>query len=486
LLVIDPDTRFLDQLRTDSTYGEVQPVLASSAAQAEVVLADPSARFRAVFVCADVVAPTVIPMIRKIHAEHPATPIFLLYRGAAPVAHREAARLAVHGVINKGTVESPIGLGDLVKQIHPSGRLPALIAPKKARKPMPAEPQASASESAEDREFVPVRAEEFLNGLPSFYDVHIRVPSGRYLKILNAKEAIEPERVLNFIELGVKNLFIAKASHARCLSYCDLLGQALLRQRTVSPEMKMMRIIDVGTDFFRELQALGMPEGDPAFRLDDDHLEYAQGFLGELHELIRGVGKHPEEIVGAFLKNAQALEHGVGVAVASSIMALPLQIGNEKVFAQLGLAAILHDIGLMKLPEHLRAEDEMAMSASDLVLYQRHPELGAEILSQLPQIPSIAVQAVSMHHERRNNRGFPGRVSGGEIPLFAQVVGICDELVKLLRRKRTEPKLDVYRVMELKVFPGFSPGVTQAFRDIFAEKLSQASGDGAGAGGSVA
>ena len=66
LLVIDPESRFLEGLRTDPAYADVVPVLASSSAQAEVVLADPSSRFRAIVVSTDIVAPTLIPMIRTI------------------------------------------------------------------------------------------------------------------------------------------------------------------------------------------------------------------------------------------------------------------------------------------------------------------------------------------------------------------------------------------------------------------------------------
>jgi hypothetical protein len=484
LLVIDPDTAFLNHLRVDPAFELIRPELAQSAAQGEVVLQDPSARYRAIFVSTEVVGPTVIPMIRRVHSEHPATPIFLLYRGQAPLADVEAERLAIHGTIEKGPPGQPLGLIELIRRIHPSGELPALVPPKKARKPMPARSVAHAP-TEEDKGFIPVRAEEFLHGLPSFFDVHIRVPSGKYLKILNAKEAIEPERVLNFIELGVRELYLAKASHARCLSYCDQLAYALIHTGAVSAEMKLMRLVDQGAELLRQLRMSN--DGKAEFEMSDHHLDFAATFLGDLFEFTRTIDR--EETVGAFLKNGPALEHGCATAIASALLSLPLGIGNAKVFQQLGIAALLHDIGLGSANE-----DEMEMSAQELLVYRQHPEKGAVMLSRIDGIPAIAVQAVAMHHERRAGQGFPGQVSGNEIPVFAQIVGFADEFVRLLRKRNRDAacagsagasstKMNLIRLLELRVLPGFSPQLGQAFRNVFSKQVSRLSGDGAGGSG---
>src|SRR5262249_37854844 len=91
LLVIDSDAHYLYRLRNDSSFGAVQPVLASLA-QAEVILADPSARFRAILLGTEIAATILIPLVKRIHAEHPATPIFLLYRDRLPFTYNEASR----------------------------------------------------------------------------------------------------------------------------------------------------------------------------------------------------------------------------------------------------------------------------------------------------------------------------------------------------------------------------------------------------------
>lgn len=90
-------------------------------------------------------------------------------------------------------------------------------------------------------------------------------------------------------------------------------------------------------------------------------------------------------------------------------------------------AALLHDIGkigisdeVLRKPTRLSKEEYEAM--------KQHTIIGATILSNMEPKSSMihAIQTARSHHERLNGTGYPDRLAGDDIPLFARIVGVAD------------------------------------------------------------
>lgn len=83
----------------------------------------------------------------------------------------------------------------------------------------------------------------------------------------------------------------------------------------------------------------------------------------------------------------------------------------------------MHDVGkvgvsdaVLRKPGPLTAPEQAEM--------RRHPEIGAKLLLH----PSLAEvrEWVLRHHERPDGRGYPGGLTGGEIPLEALIIAVAD------------------------------------------------------------
>jgi putative two-component system response regulator len=95
-------------------------------------------------------------------------------------------------------------------------------------------------------------------------------------------------------------------------------------------------------------------------------------------------------------------------------------------------AGLLHDIGLIGLPETLVTKSIPEMTGDEKKDYHAHPERGELILNQVDLLRPVA-KIVRMHHEQPNGRGFPDGLTAKQIPLAAGVVGaasIYDHLVQ--------------------------------------------------------
>ena len=119
-----------------------------------------------------------------------------------------------------------------------------------------------------------------------------------------------------------------------------------------------------------------------------------------------------------------------------SVVTLAVLLGRLVGFDELQLrtlasAALLHDIGLLKLPREL-TRTKGRLSEEELQQYQSHPTLGVEVLRESPGVPLEVLQVVAEHHVTLDHSGFPTTISPEDISLSSRLIRIVDEYDELL------------------------------------------------------
>lgn len=85
---------------------------------------------------------------------------------------------------------------------------------------------------------------------------------------------------------------------------------------------------------------------------------------------------------------------------------------------------LLHDIGKIGIPDQIINKPER-LTKEEYQIVKDHPKIGAEILGNISEIPSIAVGA-HWHHERYDGQGYPDGLAGEKIPEVARIIGVAD------------------------------------------------------------
>ncbi|MFN0149029.1 MAG: HD-GYP domain-containing protein [Dehalococcoidia bacterium] len=88
------------------------------------------------------------------------------------------------------------------------------------------------------------------------------------------------------------------------------------------------------------------------------------------------------------------------------------------------VAALLQDIGTLGVPAHILAKPDI-LSIDEMSSVQQHPTFARDILSEIPGL-GAAAWWVGCHHERIDGKGYPGMLEGDEVPVEAQVIGMCE------------------------------------------------------------
>ncbi len=90
-------------------------------------------------------------------------------------------------------------------------------------------------------------------------------------------------------------------------------------------------------------------------------------------------------------------------------------------------AAILHDIGKIKIPVKILSKRE-PLSDDDWNTLKQHPENGHKIIKRERIATKEILEGIISHHERWNGNGYPNGLKGEGIPLSGRIIAIADAL----------------------------------------------------------
>jgi HD-GYP domain-containing protein (c-di-GMP phosphodiesterase class II) len=134
---------------------------------------------------------------------------------------------------------------------------------------------------------------------------------------------------------------------------------------------------------------------------------------------------------------------------------------------QLEVAALLHDIGKIGIPDSI-LKKEGRLTDEERALMNKHPEYSWSILRLFAGLDKASLYALH-HHESYDGSGYPGGLRGTEIPIGSRIVSVIDAYDAMISnrcyRKGLAHEEAVRRLLSGN-FTQFDPGVVQAFVEI--------------------
>ena len=111
------------------------------------------------------------------------------------------------------------------------------------------------------------------------------------------------------------------------------------------------------------------------------------------------------------------------VRAITEALAKDLGYGDDEA-KELGLAAVLHDIGKIQVPDAMLRSSEK-LSEQEWAIMKQHTIWGAEFLRGRRGFALAEIVAHS-HHERWDGGGYPSGLKGGEISEAAAITTVAD------------------------------------------------------------
>ena len=174
-----------------------------------------------------------------------------------------------------------------------------------------------------------------------------------------------------------------------------------------------------------------------------------------------------EKIYDIKERSCDIYEHSISICSLATLTALKLKLSKEKVH-DIGVACLLHDLGLRYLTIEYADQDISTLSKIELAEYMKHPVYGYSALKDENWISNAVKNIILYHHERLDGTGYP--LKAKEIPFETQIVNICDtfdEMICGIGCKR----IKVYEAVEyLKSYRGikFNSDIVDTFLEFTA------------------
>lgn len=105
---------------------------------------------------------------------------------------------------------------------------------------------------------------------------------------------------------------------------------------------------------------------------------------------------------------------------------------DEALRQAIGQGAVLHDIGMSKVPAWLRAR-RGRLKQQEYALIKHHAAFGARLLMDMDGVDQRVIDIVGMHHERVDGKGYPRGLHDEQIPLHVKLVSVCNKYDCLTR-----------------------------------------------------
>jgi HD-GYP domain-containing protein (c-di-GMP phosphodiesterase class II) len=303
-------------------------------------------------------------------------------------------------------------------------------------------------------EFLPIQSLDIEAETTITFNLYVNLPlNKKYVLYRRAGGQVESHRLDKFSEGNLSNFFIEKKDYNEFVKYVALRIRNLIGSNDNGENRKMMQAAA------KSILSSTLDQSDPAI---------AAALMGNLNDITATIIESALENVGSFNthtskklfhrlaqladKGSDFQKHPINVASLAVLITFGIGYSREKILADMSMAALLHDVGLSKLPPKVisHAHAPLRLGIYERESIYKHPELSVEVLEEknIP-VSDLAKTIIRQHHEEFNGSGYPHGLRGYTINELSQILRVADEIDQLFTEFFSNPGNLKIRVVEL-------------------------------------
>lgn len=153
----------------------------------------------------------------------------------------------------------------------------------------------------------------------------------------------------------------------------------------------------------------------------------AEAATALVDEIADSVTRNPGAFISlARLRTADDYTYMHSVAVCALMVSLANQLGmDEGPAREAGLAGLMHDLGKAMMPMEVLNKPGK-LTDEEFAIVKSHPVEGHKLLLEGGGASATILDVCLHHHEKMDGSGYPDKLSGDQISLFAKMGAICD------------------------------------------------------------
>jgi len=292
-----------------------------------------------------------------------------------------------------------------------------------------------------------------------------RIPFDLYIKkdknflIVIEKGTLISQKVFSMLEKQTA-LFIQKEDiHKKNLSYKNL--RSYLQSNIESKELTLLFLYKVVQKQFEHMLKHE--------KLSID-MDFVNSFVNDIIYLIQNDPHYLKNTIEYFSSDYNIATHSLHIAIYAINIADRLHL-KEKEVQEIGIAGLLHDIGIHKIDQEILHKNTQ-LSNEEMKIVQEHPKLSVEILKRNHLHNPYILDAVMHHHERLDGTGYPNGLYENQISKYAAILAICDVFDALTNERPYREKHSSFEALQIMMKdPNMQNNFNREYLKLFLKSL---------------
>lgn len=291
---------------------------------------------------------------------------------------------------------------------------------------------------ANENEFTRIKISEFCSGNQAIFDHYIRLGPGKFIKILHRQEKLDPARLKHYEqEMHVEYIYFRTRDRNAYINFMNEIVTKAVQSSVTSATVMMQLSKSVAEKYIDEIYTTGLRP-----QLIEEGIKICQN----MYDMIHSECSFAEVYREYESYDPPGQTHLFLTAFFSALICHGLPWGSQRTSNIVTMAALLHDIGKLRLPRDIASMTGMPANESQRLIYQTHPKQGVELLDKYQDISEAVKQVVYQHHELNDGTGFPNGTKANRIYPLAKIVGLANHFTELLICQKISP-LEGLKVM---------------------------------------
>jgi len=184
------------------------------------------------------------------------------------------------------------------------------------------------------------------------------------------------------------------------------------------------------------------------------------------------VGKYKNEIISQMALSNKDYDynttHSINTTIISIIGGKEYGLADNEI-ELLGISALLHDIGMIKVPSDILNKTNK-LSDEEYKIIKAHPVTAFKNMNKTNIFNSAVLDAILQHHEQFNGNGYPRKLTGEKINLYARFLAVSDAFEAQISYRSYRKSKTGYLAMKSVLAEAsnkFDPKVLRAFLNAF-------------------
>lgn len=289
-----------------------------------------------------------------------------------------------------------------------------------------------------EQKFLPIYLDSLRVDSVLDFDLYIQV--NNQLVLYRSADLPFTERTRQkLLDNRIDRLYITNQNRDRYQVYIEQNLDKILEDTTIQEEKKAGILYETSTSLVKDV--LSNPTYGENIKRSQNMVSNTIGFI------LKGRGAFLNLLkITSF--DYYTYTHSVNVCTFAVALAQQLGFKDEEFLNELGIGALLHDIGKSKISERI-LNKRTALNQIEFEIMKKHPKWGVEILSETDQISKSSIFPVLQHHERGDRRGYPSRLSLDEVHIYSKIVAIVDSFDAMTTERVYQKAIDTYPALKI-------------------------------------